>query len=246
MKLLLLGTIGYHPNDRGHTTGLMLPEIGVMFDAGSGTYRIRDLLCTPTLDIFLTHAHLDHVIGLTFLLGVLNGKQISDVRVHGMAEKLEAVRTHLFAEHLFPVPPPFEDCPLSGPVTLSDGGVVNHFSLAHPGGSVGYRVDWADRSFALVTDTMATEDAPYVDAIRGVDLLVHECYFPDGMEEHAAVSGHSCMTPVAKLAKAAEVKRMVLIHVAPSARGADPVGMTAARKIYSNMELGCDGMEIDF
>ena len=70
MQLLLLGTTGYHPNDRRQTPCLLLPERGVMLDAGTGLYRAARYLQTPHLDVFLTHAHLDHVIGLTYLFNV--------------------------------------------------------------------------------------------------------------------------------------------------------------------------------
>ena len=70
MKLILLGTTGYHPNDRRQTPCLLLPECGVMLDAGTAMYRAGEYLATPELDIFLTHAHLDHVIGLTYLFSV--------------------------------------------------------------------------------------------------------------------------------------------------------------------------------
>ena len=56
MKLLLLGTTGYHPNDRRQTACLMFPELGVLLDAGSAMYRVSEYLQTPTLDIFITHA----------------------------------------------------------------------------------------------------------------------------------------------------------------------------------------------
>ena len=71
MKLQLLGTAGYHPNDQRQTACLMLPEVGVVLDAGTAFYRVRDYLCTDELDIFLTHAHLDHVVGITYLFDVL-------------------------------------------------------------------------------------------------------------------------------------------------------------------------------
>ncbi len=51
------------------------------------------------------------------------------------------------------------------------------------------------------------------EQIRGVDLLVHECYFPDGMEEMAERTGHCCATPVAEVARAAGVKRLLLSHI---------------------------------
>ena len=65
-------------------------------------FRLRNYLATDELDIFLSHAHFDHVVGLTFLLGVLYDKSMRRVTVHGEAEKLAAVREHLFHRRSFP------------------------------------------------------------------------------------------------------------------------------------------------
>src|SRR5436853_1636855 len=91
MKLVLLGTAGYHPTDRRQTACLMLPELGVVLDAGTAMYRIGKYLTKPQLDIFLTHAHLDHVAGLTFLLDVLAERKMERVTIHAMPDKLEAI-----------------------------------------------------------------------------------------------------------------------------------------------------------
>ena len=54
---------------------------------------------------------------------------------------------------------------------------------------------------AYVTDTTAAADANYRSAIAGVDLLLHECYYPDTMAPLATLTGHSVITPVARLAR---------------------------------------------
>lgn len=246
MQLQLLGTTGYHPNDQRQTACFMLPELGVILDAGTAMYRVRDRICTKTIDIFLTHAHLDHVIGLTFLFDVLWGKSLDYVRVHGETEKLAAIERHLFAPEIFPVRPPFEFVSLTKEFSLPDGGRLTHFPLQHPGGSVGYRLDWPDRSLAYVTDTTAREDADYVEKIQGVDLLVHECYFSDDLKEHAITTGHSWITAVAEVAARARVKRVLIVHVNPLVVGDDPVGIAAAKKIFANLELAHDGMVVEF
>jgi ribonuclease Z len=247
MKLHLLGTAGYHPTSRRHTACLMLPEVGVVLDAGTGMFRVRDLIRTPTLDIFLTHAHLDHVVGLTFLLDTLYGKQLDRVTVHGQPEKLAAIDEHLLSEHIFPVKLPCEMRPLADEVPLSDGGKLRHFALEHPGGAVGFRLDWPGHSMAYVTDTVARgAESRYLNSVRGVDLLVHECYFSDEYCELAERTGHSCATPVAELAKAADVSRLIIVHCNPIADGNDPIGMDTVRRIFANAELGDDQMVIEF
>jgi ribonuclease BN (tRNA processing enzyme) len=246
MKFLLLGTTGYHPNDRRQTACMMLPDIGVVFDAGTALYRVSEHLKTDTLDIYLSHAHLDHCVGLTFMFDVLSDRPMDRVTVHGEPAKLAAIREHLFAELLFPVLPPFEMQPLVPDERLPDGARLTHFPLKHPGGSVGFRVDWPDRSLAYVTDTVAAIDADYVEKIRGVDLLVHECYFDDDQPDRADLTGHSCLSPVVQVAAKAKVGRLVLVHINPQMKNDAELNLDAARKIFPRVEIGADRMELDF
>lgn len=245
MKLLFLGTTGYHPNNRRHTVCLMLPEIGVVLDAGSGMFRVREHLETSTLDIFLSHAHLDHVMGLTFLFDVLHETDIQKACVHGTKEKLKAVDEQLFSEHLFPVKPPIEYRPLEGDIELSDGSRLRYFPVRHPGGAIGYRIDWPGRSLGFVTDTTADPEADYVKHIQNVDVLVHECYFPDGCEGAAEKTGHSCTSSVARVAKKANAKSLYLIHMNPLDESDDPIGLQSARDIFDRADLAYDGMNVD-
>jgi ribonuclease BN (tRNA processing enzyme) len=251
MKLVLLGTGGYYANERRHTACLMLPEVGVVLDAGTGMFRLEDYLAADSLsagrlDVFLTHAHLDHVLGLTYVLSVLTKEMQKRTTVHGEAAKLEAIRTHLFAEALFPVMPAFRMQPLAGEVALAGGGKLSYFPLVHPGGSVGYRLDWPGSSLAYVTDTRASADAAYVERIRGVNLLVHEANFDDDDEEMAEITGHSCLSDVARVAAAAEVGLLVLVHVDPQLERNASFDLRPAKEIFKNTLLGADRMEIEF
>ncbi len=246
MKLVLLGTAGYHPNDERHTACVMLPEVGIVLDAGSGMFRLGDYLATDRLDIFLSHVHLDHVVGLTYLLGLVPPEMLDRITVHSQAQMLAAVREHLFAEALFPVAPRFHFKELGAECSLPGGGRLTHFPLQHPGGSLGFRLDWPDRSLAYVTDTTATADAAYVQRIRGVDLLIHEAYFPDDSANLAEVTGHSCLVPVAEVAARAQVGRLVLVHVDPSLAGSEPFDLEPARQVFPHVEFGVDRLELEF
>jgi ribonuclease BN (tRNA processing enzyme) len=251
MKLLLLGTSGYHPTERRQTACLMLPDAGIVLDAGTGFFRVREHLVGPTLDIFLTHAHLDHVVGLTFLLSTVWEKPVERIVVHGEAEKLAAVREHLLSQYLFPAPLPCLWQPLPSGATQCGAVRITHFPLEHPGGSVGYRLDCLDasrqsRSMAYVTDTTATPAAPYVEHLRGVDLLVHECNFRDEADAWAVKTGHSSTTQVAKIAARAGVKRLVLLHFNSLDNSDDPIDLAAAQRIFPATELGEDRMEVEW
>ena len=246
MRLAMLGTGGYYPSETRHTACMMLPAEGIVLDAGTGMFRLPRYLQTDQLDIFLTHAHLDHVVGLTYLVGILHGRALAGVTIHGQADKLAAIQEHLFSEYIFPVQPTWTFRPLDDETQLPGAGRLTCFPLDHPGGSVGYRLDWPGHSMAYVTDTTAGADCDYQRHIGGVDLLLHECNFTDAQAALAATTGHSCTTPVATLARQAAVGRLVLVHVDPTVEGPDPVGLDAARAIFPATDLAADGMELDF
>ena len=138
MKLIALGTAGYHPTERRQTACFLLPELGIVLDAGTGMFRLRERLATTQLDIYLTHAHLDHVAGLTFLLDVFNGKPMERVTIHALADKLEAVDKHLLDELIFPVKLPYEMRPLVQDAEIAGGGKLRHFRWCIRAGRLGF------------------------------------------------------------------------------------------------------------
>ena len=246
MKLILLGTGGYFPTSRRHTACLMLPEVGVVLDAGSGMCRIASQLQTERLDVFLSHAHLDHISGLTYLVNLVPAKVLARTTVHGDTAKLAAIREHLFAEPIFPVAPPFHFAPLVDLCALPNGGMLKHVPLVHPGGSLGFRLDWPGHSLAYITDTTADVDAEYVEKIRGVDLLVHEAYFAEDVDNMPANTGHSSLMQVAKVAAVANVGRLVITHIDPQIEDDSAFDLAAARRVFASVEIGIDGMELEF
>lgn len=251
MQLVCLGTTGFHPNARRHTASLLLPEVGVVLDAGTGMFRLADYLATETVHVFLSHAHLDHVSGLTYLVETFGVDAHDQVTVYGTADKLAAVKRHLYAPHIFPVAPGYRFCELGETCELpknsaGDVGTLTTFPLQHPGGSIGMRLEWPGHSLAYVTDTTATGDAEYIERIRGVDLLVHESNFPAGLDELAELTGHSCLDKVAEVAATAEVGQLVVTHVDPLLTKEYDFDLTDARKTFAKIEIAQDLDVLEF
>ncbi len=216
MNITCLGSGGYQPTETRHTSCFLLASEGIVLDAGTGLFRLPQYLETDKLDILLSHAHLDHVVGLTYLLHVRD--RCPNIVIHGEASKLAAVQQHLFSELLFPILPSVTFRPLeesSKSIVVGDQCQVSWFPLTHPGGSIGYRLDWPDRALGYVTDTTADPASPYIPHVHGVSLLVHECYFDDDQSELAQLTGHSCVSDVAQVALAAKAKQLALMHIDP-------------------------------
>ncbi len=238
LRLLPLGTNGYIPS-RGRQTMsyLVLGEgAALLLDAGTGVARLAEpevraaLDGVAVLDLLLTHYHLDHVVGLSFLPGV--GRHLQGLRIHAPAPPLtdfgpEAL-DRLISPPFFPIG--FAHWPMAVEVIPYGAGEVEvgPFRLRtrrqrHPGGSAGIRLGDA---LAYTTDTVI--DPETAEFARGVDLLLHEVWLSDeeAAREDAGRIGHSAAGAVADLARAAGVGRVGLVHHHPLR---DDAGIEAIR-----------------
>lgn len=256
MRLFCLGTTGFHPSPSRHTACYYLPEQSVVLDAGTGIFRlVEHLLREPkkSLNIFLSHAHLDHVVGLTFLLDALAVTELEEVTLIGEAAKLDAVKDHLYHELLFPVPPSFKFRPLegsSGELNL-DSMRVEWFPLEHPGGSLGYVFsipsDDGIRKFSYITDTISRREAAYLPKIEKSDLLLHECYFGDEQQELAITTGHSWISEVREIVRLTQPRQTVLIHINPLAEIlGSGFELTDDDRNLLCMQIAEDSLEVQF
>ena len=247
MQVEFLGTAGYHPNLERHTSCTFVPDASAdhafVLDAGTGFFRLMNRQLPKNLHIFLSHAHLDHVSGLTYLHNLLYNRETT-VTLYATRETLEVVRHSLFDSPLFPLPlrcPTREIVP--GEPFEADGARVNTFMLTHPGGSLAYRFDWPDRSLAYVTDTAG--DGKYIDFISGVDLLIHERNFSDDLHEIADASGHCTSEAVVRVAKAAQVRQLALTHFNPLTEN-EPLEEDALTAQLPGVISARDGLVVEF
>jgi ribonuclease Z len=251
MRLVCLGTTGYHPNATRHTACYYLPELGVLLDAGTGIFRLTSQLIEEPrkqLDILLSHAHLDHVVGLSFLLDTMAVTELESVDVYGTADKISAVREHLFHPLLFPVLPNFRFHELNEPpghLQLANSH-VKYFPLEHPGGSIGFLIEADSKRLAYITDTTPLSLEVWSERLTDLDLLLHECYFGDDQAEFAMKTGHSWLSAVTDLVARIRPKQTLLIHVNPQSElFGQPFELTDSHHALG-IRLAEDLMAVDF
>jgi len=260
MKLVLLGTGGFLPTASAQTACYLLPEAGLLLDAGSGLYRMADYLQGSELDIYLSHAHADHTSGLDYVFASLftwdvsrSAQPLNEGTISGFIERAVANRTqtrvHADEATLRVVQakyanPPFQWRLLQAQEPLRGGGLLNSFLLE--GGTQGYRLDWPGHAMAYITDTVADPTAAYVEKIAGVDVLLHDCQGPENQSKLLTKIGHSHLMAVAHVAAKACAKRLILIHHAPLTQLDYGDELEQARRIFPALDVGRDGMEINF
>jgi ribonuclease BN (tRNA processing enzyme) len=226
LKIEILGCSGgIGPSQ--HTTCLRIND-QMLIDAGSGLGNLPAEQHALISDIFITHAHLDHVCFLPMFLDGLFEQHSRPIRIHGLAGVLETLQQHLFNWKLWPdfsaLPSPenplirYHLLQLNQTVKL-DGLKITPVLARHTVSASGYRLEDDHARMLFSGDT--TYDADYLQLIESslpLDLLIIECAFPDRLEDLALRAGHLTPSLLGKLLGRLShpPKRIGITHIKPT------------------------------
>ncbi len=203
----------------------------LILDAGSGLRELGCALAATAVpvdaDVLLSHTHLDHICGLPFFQPMYD----------------PAARLRFWAGHLSPPSriaealrlswsPPlmpdmdaefragrtFHDFTPGDALKLRPGLSVSTAPLRHPGGAIGYRIEWAGASFCYITDTEHPAvglDDTLLRFIAGTHVMIYDATYTEAEYVSRVGWGHSTWQAAVALADAAMVGRLVLFHHDP-------------------------------
>ena len=203
----------------------------LLLDAGTGLRTLgAKLLAEAPLDtdLLLTHTHFDHVCALPFFKPFFqpqNRFRLWAGHLGGGLTLHRVLREFMMAP-LFPVPPEvfkakieYREFRAGEALTPASGIVVRTAPLNHPDGATGYRIEYAGRSLAYVTDTEHVPGSPdrnVLGLIEGADVAIYDCMYTDEEYARSYVGwGHSTWQEAVRLCKPAGVKKLVVFHHDP-------------------------------
>ncbi len=201
-----------------------------VFDSGTGIRYLGNSLSDDeplSLDLFLTHTHHDHIIGLPFFGPIFEEKNRVQVWAGHLQPELTltGVLCQFMKPPLFPVPPQIFGADVSfndfkAGETLSPGPevTVRTAVLNHPNGATGYRVEFDGRAICYVTDTEHVPGEPDENVLRlidGADILIYDSTYTDDEFPRYVSWGHSTWQEGVRLCDQAGVKRLVIFHHDP-------------------------------
>jgi phosphoribosyl 1,2-cyclic phosphodiesterase len=212
----------------------------VILDAGTGIRELgRALMASANGncvegDIFLTHAHWDHIQGIPFFAPLFHrGNHFTIWGSRSLQTSIDRVVRDQMSPVVFPVS--FEELQaridfqeLAEERRAGSGYDVAAMAVRHPGGALGYRFTESNRTgggLVYVSDnelsTAARYDSPqewrsrFVEFVRGAAVLVHDTMYRADEYRNFVGWGHSTYEDAVELALEASVDRLVLFHHHP-------------------------------
>jgi ribonuclease BN (tRNA processing enzyme) len=242
-EVVLLGSGGWIPTSSRATCSALARdgEHALAIDAGTGIARLIEepglLRGIRRMDIVLTHFHLDHVVGLSYLPALTLAER---PRLHGPGAFLFDTPTEEILARL--VDPPLFAADLDAILADVDeiAGqdlTIGPFELRirvqerHNGPTLALRLD---DELTYCTDTAFDEGNGHF--ARGSRVLAHEAWYTEDAPRE--VDTHSSARQAAQVAGEAGVDRLALIHIRP---GSDE-GLLAeeARSVFAATVVGRD------
>jgi phosphoribosyl 1,2-cyclic phosphodiesterase len=221
----------------GGNTPCISMQVGgkrLIFDAGTGLHVLgKSLLSQMPVEghLFFTHSHWDHIQGFPFFTpAFISGNKFD---IYGaIAPDGSTIEQRLNDQMLhpnFPVPLQIMQSNLTfhnvevGQSIKIDDIIIETAHLNHPGEAVGYRVNWRGGAAVYITDTEHYPDHLDENVLwlaRNADVLIYDSTYSD--EEYNSPKspkigwGHSTWQEAVKIAKAANVKTLVIYHHDPA------------------------------
>lgn len=205
----------------------------LVFDAGTGLRVLGNAMAASesgrrAAHLFLTHTHLDHVLGLPFFKPAYQSGNCFELwagHLRRAGRSLQEVLCRLMESPYFPVPLDimhaciaFHDFEAGEVLEPYPGVRVRTAPLRHPGGATGYRVDYGGRSICYVTDTEHPEqgrDPAVLALIEGAQIVIYDATYTDAEMVRFRGWGHSTWEEGVRLCEAAGAGRLVTFHHDP-------------------------------
>jgi ribonuclease BN (tRNA processing enzyme) len=203
MKIRVLGCSG--AKFPGHNVPGFLLNDDIVFDAGSLTGVLDERAQLKIKDIFITHAHLDHIRSIPFLAdNIILANVYHKVNLYSISSVINTIKKHLFNSSLWPdftiIPHPDDailnlvKLSLDRPIKINCY-TVTPYKVNHTVPAVGYLVeDEKKRRFFYTGDTGPSHEPWDKIGDRTINCLIIDVSFPNSMEDLAIKTGH--LTPL--------------------------------------------------
>ena len=224
MQLTVLGCSGGIGSGR-QTTCFLLDD-DILLDAGTGITTLSLEQLEKIDHLFLTHSHLDHVLGLPLMLDAVGDRRTKPLTVHALPDTLAILAEHLFNWKLWPdfreIPTAekpwlrFQPLPLGSSVVLGQRRLTS-IPAHHTVPACGYRLSSPSRSLVFTGDTTRSDALMHtLNDMDDLGDLIIETSFENELRDIAVASMHHHPDSLThELARLKSAPRIWITHLKP-------------------------------
>ena len=231
----------------------------IIIDAGTGITKLGDKLAKKIqgqlqIFLFLTHFHLDHIIGLPFFLPLYSSKITITVYAPAHPEDTARHLNTLTSWRFFPAElSKTKSTKIYKEVMdkiIHIGKVqISHCPLLHPQGSVAYKIQENEKNIIFATDTEHPKkgiDKRLASFAQGASYLIYDAFYtPKEYKSGKQGWGHSTWQEGTKIARAAGVQNLYLSHFNPKHQDSQIDKMISlSKKEFSKTYGAKEGLKI--
>jgi ribonuclease BN (tRNA processing enzyme) len=246
MRVTFLGTNGWYDKHTGNTLCILIEskKTFIVLDAGNGIWKLnRSINDRKPIFIFLSHFHLDHIIGLHVLNKFNFTQGLTVIGQSGTRYILNRIVNSPFTipMHQLPYRTEIYEIPEEQVITPFK---FTSLPLKHSSECLGYRFEIEDRVISYCTDTGYCDNA--VKLARDADLLITECALKTGQSNENWP--HLSPQDAARIAYEGNAKMLALVHFDASeykTLDARKQAEKEARKLFDKTFAATDDKEIE-
>jgi len=205
---------------KGHRTTCFKINENILIDAGSGVLDLTIDELKKLDHIFITHSHLDHILGIPLLADAIGSLKRKPINIYAAAETINALKNNIFNNIIWPdfstIPSktkPFIKYHLINDKDITIKSIrIKPFKVNHTVPAIGFKISSKTSSIIFSGDTGPSPNfIKIINDAKDLKAVIIDVSFQDKNSKIAKLSKHFTPTQLSNELKKITDKQVIYI-----------------------------------